>query len=133
LDTVGGVNGDGGGSPSKVICTALHSLGLMSDDIYALDVQFGLRVNREDPALGDGYRLWATPIAEYIKRDTLGARIARAAIAPIAMEWAKQMAHKMEPETHASSPIGAVIMAVGHPICRFIGNVFTRSAAAKEV
>ena len=117
---------DGGGpgaSADKVICTALHSLGLLPDDIYALDAEFGQRVNREDPALGDGYRLWATPIAEYIKGDSLGSLAVRAVVAPIATAWAKQMAHVMRPNEYKPNLIGKALMAVGHPVCRAIGNL----------
>jgi hypothetical protein len=64
---------DSGGSSGggKLICTAMNKMGLLPDDIYALDAEFGLKVNREDRMLGDGYRLWALPVSEYIKRDTI--------------------------------------------------------------
>lgn len=124
--------GDGGGGGDKVICTALHSLGLLPDDIYALDAQFGQRVNREDPALGDGYRLWATPIAEYIKGDSIGSKIALAVVKPLATAWAKQMAHTMRPDEYKPNLAGKALMAVGHPTCRLIGNVFARQIAATK-
>ena len=118
-ETEGDPGGDGG---DKVICTALHDLGILADDIYNLDVEFGQRVNSEDPALGDGYRAWATPVAEYIKGSSLGSRVVRAVVAPIAKSWAAQMAHVMRPEEYKSNICGRLIMAVGHPICRSIGK-----------
>ena len=126
---VDGEGGDGGGG-GTVICTALHDLGILADDIYNLDVEFGQRVNSEDPALGDGYRAWATPVAEYIKGSSLGSRIVRAVVAPIAKSWAAQMAHVMRPEEYKSNICGRLIMAVGHPICRSIGKCLT--AKTKE-
>lgn len=117
------VHNKGGG---KVICTALHSLGLLPDDIYELDARFGLKVNLEDPELGDGYRLWATPIAEYIKGNSMGSKIALAVVAPIARAWAEEMAHIMKPEEYKSNVIGKAIMAIGHPVCRAIGKIAYR-------
>lgn len=119
-DTIDG----GGAGQSKVICTALHELGRLSDEVYALDEQFGLRVNREDPMLGDGYRLWATSVANYIKGDTLGSKAALAIVAPIATAWAAEMAHVMRPDEYKSNFAGKSLMAVGHPLCRMIGRVF---------
>lgn len=119
-ETEGDPGGDGG--DGTVICTALHDLGILADDIYNLDVEFGQRVNSEDPALGDGYRAWATPVAEYIKGSSLGSRVVRAVVAPIAKSWAAQMAHVMRPEEYKSNICGRLIMAVGHPICRSIGK-----------
>ena len=118
----GSAGNDGPGD--KVICTALHELGRLSDEIYALDAEFGLRVNREDPMLGDGYRLWATSVAEYIKGDSIGSKVALAIVSPVATAWAAEMAHVMRPSEHKSNIFGKVLMVVGHPTCRMIGKVF---------
>ena len=115
--------GDGPGG-DKVICTALHELGRLSDDVYALDAEFGLRVNSEDPMLGDGYRLWATSVANYIKGDSIGSKIALAIVSPVAKAWAAEMAHVMRPEEYKPNVFGKALMAIGHPICRMIGKVF---------
>jgi hypothetical protein len=119
-----GGQGDRGGD--KVICTALHSMGMLPDDIYILDTQFGQKVNKEDPMLGDGYRLWATPVAEYIKGKSVGSKIALAVVAPLAKAWAQEMAHTMQPENYKSNIFGKTIMAIGHPTCRAIGNIFLK-------
>ena len=118
----GSAGNDGGGD--KVVCTALHELGRLSDEMYALDAQFGLRVNREDPMLGDGYRLWATSVANYIKGDSIGSKVALAIVSPVAKAWAAEMAHIMRPDGYKSNIFGKALMAVGHPICRMIGKVF---------
>jgi hypothetical protein len=119
----------GGG---KLICTAMNKMGLLPDDIYALDAEFGLKVNREDRMLGDGYRLWALPVSEYIKRDTIGAKALRTFMRPITLAWAKEMAHKMRPEEYKTNYAGKVIMAIGHPICRAIGYAFIGGLAKKD-
>ena len=113
-------------SGKKVICTALHSLGLLSNDIYLLDRQYGKMLNSTDPALGNGYRLWATPIAEYIKGDSMGSKVARHIVAPVATAWAEEMAHQMRPDEYKSNIIGKLLMAVGYPICRTIGEYMNK-------
>ena len=120
-NAVAGGDGPGG---DKVICTALHELGRLSDEMYALDAEFGLRVNREDPMLGDGYRLWATSVAEYIKGDSPGSKVALAIVSPVARAWAAEMAHVMRPDNYKSNIFGKALMVVGHPTCRMIGKAF---------
>lgn len=116
---------DGGGpgaSGDKVICTALHSMGLLSDDIYALDTLYGVHIATHDPALRSGYHKWAIPVAEYIKGDSIGSKLTLAFVAPLAKAWASQMAHEMQPEKYKRNLLGKAIMAVGHPICRALGK-----------
>ena len=127
-DSAGRDTGD-----SKLVCTAMNKMGLLPDDIYALDSEFGLKVNREDPVLGDGYRLWALPVSEFIKKDTLGARALRAFMRPITLAWAKEMAHQMRPDDYKPNYAGKVIMAIGHPTCRAIGHVFLGRLVKKDV
>ena len=114
--------GDGPGG-DKVICTALHELGRLSDDVYALDAQFGLRVNNHDPMLGNGYRVWATSVANYIKGDSIGSKVALAIVSPVAKAWAAEMAHVMRPDEYKPNVFGKALMAVGHPICRTVGKM----------
>ena len=116
---------DGGGpgaSGDKVICTALYHKGLLSHEIYTLDVLYGARVATEDPALRAGYHKWAIPVAEYIKGDSIGSRIILKAITPFARAWANQMAHELKPEKYKANMLGKLIMAIGHPICRRLGK-----------
>ena len=123
-DVANAVTGGDGPGGDKVICTALHEMGRLSDEMYTLDAEFGLRVNREDPMLGDGYRLWATSVAEYIKGDSLGSKVALAIVSPVARAWAAEMAHVMRPSEYKSNIFGKALMVVGHPTCRMIGKVF---------
>jgi len=138
-DAVGVTNYDGsdsnkpsGNDGGKLVCTAMNKMGLLPDDIYALDAEYGLMVNRNDPILGDGYRLWALPVSEYIKRSTLGARTLRAFMRPITLVWAKEMAHQMRPKEYKPNYAGKVIMAIGHPTCRVIGHVFIGGLTKKD-
>ena len=121
------------GGGGKVICAAMNKMGLLPDNIYALDSEFGIKVNRDDPMLGDGYRLWALPVSEFIKKDTLGAKAFRAFLLPITLAWAKEMAHQMRPEEYKPNYAGKVIMAIGHPTCRLIGHVFIGGLTKRDV
>ena len=118
VDTDGG-DGDG---PGTVICTALHAMGRLDDDIYALDAAYGLRISVEDPALRLGYQRWATPFAQYIQGDSLGSKIALEFTTPIAKAWAQQMAHQMAPEDYKPHKLGKFLQVVGYPICRALGK-----------
>jgi hypothetical protein len=113
----GGGNGDG-----TVICTALNKKGLLSDEIYKLDAEYGNMIERTNPAVLYGYRKIATPLANYLMEDTKGAKLTRTLVAPIANAWAKQMAHELEPEQYKPSLIGKAIMVAGYPLCSLVGN-----------
>lgn len=115
----GGTGGEGG---TKVICTALHSKGMLDSKIYALDEEYGKLVRMNNPALMDGYHKLAVPFANYIQKDTMGAVIARYAVAPFARAWAQEMAHEMKPEEYKGSILGKAIMAVTYPICEWVGK-----------
>ena len=111
-DGPGGEGGDG-----TVICTSMHTLGLISDDVYKLDAEFGEEINHADPALLAGYRLWATPVADYI----LGSKMLLSIVTPLATSWAAQMAHIMRPEKYKPNRLGKIVMFFGHPVCRLAG------------
>lgn len=114
-------DGDGDGE-GTVICTALHAMGRLDDDIYALDAAYGLRISVEDPALRLGYQRWATSFAQYIQGDSLGSKIALEFTTPIARAWAQQMAHQMAPEDYKPHKLGKFLQVVGYPICRALGK-----------
>ena len=116
-----GGEGGGGGGPT-VICTALHNLGRLDSNIYALDKAYGLALEKTNPELLQGYRKLATPLADYIQEDTLGAKVARELVTPFAKAWAKEMAHTLRPEEYKGSFLGKAIMFVGYPVCSFVGK-----------
>lgn len=116
-----GANGEGEANDGTVICTSMHTLGLISDEVYKLDAEFGKMVESNDAMMIGGYRFWATPVAEYILGSSIGSKLALSVIAPLATSWAAQMAHVMRPEEYKPNLLGKVIMFVGHPICRLVG------------
>jgi hypothetical protein len=126
-------NGSGGsGGGGTVLCTAYCNMGYLPREIYKLDRRYGVSLYRNDPSLILGYRKWATPIAEFIKTDTLAAKVTRAVMWPIVKAWAEQMAHEMKPEKYSRNIAGKAIMLAGVPFSRLVGAVFVDKSVSKE-
>ena len=114
-------DGDGPGG-DKVICTAYNKLGMLSDELYSLDVAYGASLARTNPEIIVGYHRLATGVAKYIQKDTLPAKLVRYTMFPLAHAWAKQMAHDMEPTKYKRNYVGKAIMAVSYPVCAMLGR-----------
>lgn len=117
-----GPGGDGGGGDGTVICTALHKLGRLDSETYKLDQEYGSVIEKTNPELLYGYRKLATPLADYIQKETIGARVAREFVTPFAKAWAREMAHTLKPEEYKGNILGKAIMLVGYPVCAFVGR-----------
>ena len=115
--------GGGGGDGGTVICTALYNLGLLDKEVYALDAEYGQRNFTLDPAIIVGYHSWAKPIASHIQKDTFTAKLLLSIVAPLGQAWAKEMAHQMQPEKYKTNFLGKMLMKIGYPICKGIGNL----------
>jgi len=98
----------GEGDPGTVICTALHAQGFLPDEVFLADAAYGRTL---DPAVLDGYRKWATPIAKLMERNRTFAAI----MAPITVPWAQHMYGN-------KNWLGALYLKVGVPICRWLGK-----------
>jgi hypothetical protein len=122
----------GSSNDGTVLCTAYCNMGYLPREIYKLDRRYGVSLYRNDPSLILGYRKWATPIAEFIKTDTLAAKATRAVMWPIVKAWAEQMAHEMKPQKYSRNIAGKAIMLVGVPFSRFVGAVFVDKSVSKE-
>ena len=116
----------GGGGEDKILCCAYYNLGYLPREIWRLDQRYGVWLHRNDPELMEGYHAWAAPLAEYIQKDTRGAKVARAVMWPIVKAWAAEMAHKQRPEKHKSNVVGKMIMAIGEPFSRVCGMLKPR-------
>jgi len=129
-------NDSGGGSSSSggtVLCTAYASMGYLPADIWSLDTRYGIKRFRQDPVMVSGYRLWAAPIARFIKTDTLAARATRAVLWPVVRAWAEEMAHTMKPQKYSGNKFGKLIMAMGEPFSYAVGATFLKRNAQKEL
>ena len=116
----------GGGGEDKILCCAYYNLGYLPREIWRLDQRYGVWLHRNDPELMEGYHAWAAPLAEYIQKDTRGAKVARAVMWPIVKAWAAEMAHKQRPEKHKPNVVGKMIMAIGEPFSRVCGMLKPR-------
>jgi hypothetical protein len=130
----GSSNNDSGSKSSggTVLCTAYCNMGYLPREIYKLDRRYGVSLYRNDPSLILGYRKWATPIAEFIKTDTMAAKATRAVMWPIVKAWAEQMAHEMKPEKYSRNIAGKAIMLAGVPFSRFVGSIFIDKSVSRE-
>lgn len=117
----------GGGGVEKILCCAYYNLGYLPREIWRLDQRYGVWLHRNDPELMEGYHAWAAPLAEYIQKDTRGAKVARAVMWPIVKAWAAEMAHKQRPEKHKPNVVGKMIMAIGEPFSRVCGMLKPRA------
>jgi hypothetical protein len=109
----------------KIICTELHRQGLMSAEIFEADQAFGDELMKSDPQVMIGYHAWATGAVNLMQKSRFWTLVAYV----IATPWSKQMAFKMGilPKQNL---IGRMIMAVGMPLCRFIGSVTVKKGVA---
>jgi len=120
------------GSGIKVLCTAYASMGYLPADIWSLDTRYGIKRFRQDPVMVSGYRLWASPVAKFIKTDTLAAKAVRAVLWPVVRAWAEEMAHTMKPAKYSGNKFGKLIMAMGEPFSYAVGATFLKRTAQKD-
>lgn len=131
-------NGGGSTKDDKIICTALHQMGLLPYDIFAADQEYGRKLALTNPDIVDGYHIWAQVVVDWmngvedapnvmpwVKDDK--ERIERTATwatnwaQAIATPWAIQMAHEMGVREKGSK-LGKFLMYVGYPISSFISK-----------
>ena len=137
---VGASGGSGGGSgsssasssSSKILCCAYYELGYLPREIWRLDQRYGVWLHRNNRKLMNGYHAWAAPLADFVKRDTIGGKVARKVMWPIVKAWAEEMAHTMSPEKHKSNKVGKVIATVGEAFSYAVGAVLLPKNNKKE-
>ncbi len=131
----GGVGGGGGGGCS-IICTKLHELGYLSDEIYQADEQFGHWLRSNDPDAYYGYLKWARVVVDWMSnegpqcmfwiQDRAERNAQQKAMAVrwsrrIATPWAEHMAYKMG-VLKEDNRAGRYIMNIGIAVSRLIGK-----------
>lgn len=131
----------------KIICTKLHELGYLSDQIYAADELFGQYLRENDPYAYYGYIKWASVVVDWMERDgpqcmfwirdkqrrgdaqrNLAIKWARR----IATPWAEHMAFKMGVGEH-DNRAGRLIMKTGMWVSRMIGKYTKTTEPSKNV
>lgn len=125
-------------SDGKIICTALHQMGLLPYDIFAADQEYGRQLAETHPDIVDGYHIWAQTVVDWmnsvedapnvmpwVKDDA--ERIERTAnwairwSQAIATPWAVQMAHEMGIREKGSK-LGKFLMYVGYPLSSMVAK-----------
>ena len=110
--------GDGGDGDGTVICTELHRQGLMPNNIYKADSEFG---NSLDDDTIRGYHLWGKPVARAMKKSPLLTKL----IKPLVLSWAYAMAGT------GNSLFWRLALKIGVPVCRFIGKRLNESCTER--
>ena len=128
----GGSSSSGGGGSQKILCCAYYELGYLPREIWRLDQRYGVWLHRNNRKLMNGYHAWAAPLADFVKRDTIGGKVARKVMWPIVKAWAEEMAHTMSPEKHKSNKVGKVIATVGEAFSYAVGAVLLPKNNKKE-
>lgn len=139
--------GGGGGGGCKIICTKLHELGYLPDNIYEADERFGQYLRDNDPYAYYGYVKWASVVVDWMEKDgpqcmfwirnkerrnqaqrNMAINWARR----IATPWAEHMAYIMgvgEKDNRA----GRLIMKTGMWVSRMIGKYTKTTEPSKSV
>jgi hypothetical protein len=131
-----GGTGGGGGGGCSIICTKLHELGYLSDEIYQADEMFGHWLRQTDPNAYYGYLKWARVVVDWmsnegpqcmfwiqdkIERNARQKEMAVRWARRIATPWAKHMAYKMG-VLKEDNRAGRYIMNIGIAVSRVIGK-----------
>ena len=113
----------------KIICTKLYELGLLSEEIYRADQEFGTELVKNYPDIYNGYRAWAEIVVDWMSGEgpqmmlwikdleqRKQAQIAwsRGWAEKIATPWANWMATR-------NNRTGLALMIVGTPISYTVG------------
>lgn len=106
--------GGGGGPGATVICTELHTQGLLSDEEYLIDRAYGMLVERDDPLAHAGYIRWAMPVVRKMQSSPRFSRFVLKCMGP----WLRHMKYAMG--TGPRSYVGDILVAGGKAISRFI-------------
>jgi hypothetical protein len=101
-------------SGGKVICTELNRQGLLSDDVYRVDCQWGDTLSHE---CLEGYRSWARTVVRWMQASRVVTWMAWQVVKPIMREVMRVMG-----KSPHGSYVGRTLIHVGIPICTWIGN-----------
>jgi hypothetical protein len=124
----GGGGGDGG---SKMICTKLHELGKMPEEIFVADQAFGALMAKDQPETYDGYAVWARHVVRWMSREDWIGKAVVGIVHKIATPWSVAMAEQMGVNVK-SNWFGRLLMTGGLQVCKMIGKI-TQLGSLKNV
>lgn len=102
------------GGAGTVICTELHRRGWLDDNLYRGDDAYGKTL---EPGVMAGYHAWGKPLANAMRRYTWLAALVWVIARPVIHEMAAHGGHRF-----FGSLTGQAMLAVGLPMCRWIGR-----------
>lgn len=108
--TIGAISG------GTVICTELHRQGYLPGEILELSSQH--RVKHIDDHTYAGYMKWAPKVVSAMQKSFIMTEIVK----PFGMSWAYEMASRMDPAVKGNLT-GKILMKIGVPVCRKIGQL----------
>jgi hypothetical protein len=102
----------GGGFLGTVICTELHRQGLLDQQTFEVDQEFGKIMRKEQPEVMIGYWTLAMPLVALMQKSKIFTHV----VALFAKPWAHHMAYLMGARTK-DNLFGRLIMTIGKPVC----------------
>lgn len=94
------------GGDGSVICTELHRQGYLTNEEIVEETAYGVCLRSVDPNVYWGYRLWADPVVEMMKKSSVVTRI----VSFFAVPWVRK------------TNFGKILNFIGLPLCRVIGK-----------
>ena len=108
--TAGSVPPDtGDGDGGTVLCTVLYEKGIMPNEIYQKDSEYGRNLPHE---VLDGYHFWAITVAGWMTRSNLILKIMEKPV----MAWGRHIAGER-------NLFGCICEKIGIPVCKLIGKL----------
>lgn len=113
---------DSGGT---VICTELYRQGFISSKELKYSTSYKKKVS---DATYQGYYWWASKLVKLMKKSELVSKIVR----PFGTRWAKEMMHRLKPDKFKSNFTGKILLGIGLPVSKFIGERRKRHGMGKS-
>lgn len=117
IGSIGAGAGADGGPGKGAICTELHRQGYMPPEVWLADEAHVRVLAAQNPTMVPGYQMWARPLARLMRRSPL----VTSCIRPMGLAWAQEMAYR-QGVVEKSSWLGRLLMAVGIPLCSWLGR-----------
>jgi hypothetical protein len=120
----------------KIICTKLHELGLMNEDVFLADQEYGELLKKTNPNVYEGYIRWASIVVEWMsgntpnfmlwikdkkKRQEKELKLILKVTYRIATPWAEHMQYIMG-KTNKDNKAGKFIMKIGSFVSKIINK-----------
>jgi len=99
-----------------VICTELNRQGILDDETYVKDAEYGRYLWDNNIYILIGYTLWASKLVELMRKSKLVTKL----VSYPALKWADNMA-----DDH--NFVGKMLKTFGEPICNAIGHLYVWS------